>query len=561
MLTAGEIASLRDASEELTAPIIAYLLRDLAERIAAAGEFTATAQYETWKLQQLGVSQKEIKKELQKLLKSTNADIERLMTQSAQAGYSFDLKMLPTAEAISFADNAAVQQIVAAAVALAQDDLTNITQTLGMIDPYGNAQPLQTAYRQCMDYAFMQVSTGAADYNTAIRAATKNLADKGVYVIDYESGVHTTLEAAVRRNIMGGLGLMQEEISKRNHDDMGADGWEIDAHSNSAPDHEPIQGKQYPDAEYEALNNSLVRRIGTLNCGHSAYPIIMGISSPQYSAEQLEAMRTANAEGITYNGRHYTGYEATQHQRALERAIRKQKRRILIDEATGDAEKLKTDQIKLQTLRQEYNGFSKAAKLRTQTERAEVAGFGHKQANAADKAARGHYKTWSKSIGVDSSIKNLAEYYEVKYNDIPRYELLQNYAADVKSGWISPLAGFGGYEALHNQIQSEIVGKRAINGILISGQSRHFIQRVVGTMIDPQKFKNNLQIVRRSGVEITDIKDALFSESSVVNVTLRNNGKTSVKFTGENCMVTLNPETGILIQVNPKKVKTNVENE
>lgn len=561
MLTAGEIASLRDASEELTAPIIAYLLRDLAERIAAAGEFTATAQYETWKLQQLGVSQKEIKKELQKLLKSTNADIERLMTQSAQAGYSFDLKMLPNAEAIPFEDNAAVQQIVAAAVALAQDDLTNITQTLGMIDPYGNAQPLQTAYRQCMDYAFMQVSTGAADYNTAIRAATKNLADKGVYVIDYESGVHTTLEAAVRRNIMGGLGLMQEEISKRNHDDMGADGWEIDAHSNSAPDHEPIQGKQYPDAEYEALNNSLVRRIGTLNCGHSAYPIIMGISSPQYSAEQLEAMRTANAEGITYNGRHYTGYEATQHQRALERAIRKQKRRILIDEATGDAEKLKTDQIKLQTLRQEYNGFSKAAKLRTQTERAEVAGFGHKQANAADKAARGHYKTWSKSIGVDSSIKNLAEYYEVKYNDIPRYELLQNYAADVKSGWISPLAGFGGYEALHNQIQSEIVGKRAINGILISGQSRHFIQRVVGTMIDPQKFKNNLQIVRRSGVEITDIKDALFSESSVVNVTLRNNGKTSVKFTGENCMVTLNPETGILIQVNPKKVKTNVENE
>lgn len=80
-------------------------------------------------------------------------------------------------------------------------------------------------------------------------------------------------------------------------------------------------------------------------------------------------------------------------------------------------------------------------------------------------------------------------------------------------------------------------------------------------MIDPQKFKNNLQIVRRSGVEITDIKDALFSESSVVNVTLRNNGKTSVKFIGENCMVTLNPETGILIQVNPKKVKTNVENE
>ena len=561
MLKAEEIEALRDASTELTQPIIDYLLADLAERVKTAGEFSATAQYETWKLQQLGLSQKEIKQRVKKLLKTTNAEVERLFTQSAEAGYSFDLKMLPTAEAIPFERNASIQQIVAAAVALAQDDLTNITQTLGMVDPYGKVQPLQAVYRQCMDYAFMQVSTGAVDYTSAIRGTTKNLADKGVYVIDYESGVHTTLEAAVRRNVMGGLGLMQEQISKRNHDEYGADGWEIDAHSNSAPDHEPIQGRQYPDAEYEALNNSLVRRIGTLNCGHSAYPIIMGVSSQQYTPEQLEAMRSANAEGIDYDGRHYTGYEATQHQRALERAIRKQKRRILIDETTGDAEKLETDQIKLQMLRQKYKRFSKAAGLRTQTERAEVAGFGYKQASAADKAARKHYKTWSKSIGVDSSIKNLAEYYEVKYNDIPRYELLQNYAADVKSGWISPLAGFDGYEALHNQIQSEIVGKRAINGILISGQSRHFIQRVVGTMIDPQKFKNNLQIVRRSGVEITDIKDALFSDSSVVNVTMRNNGKTSVKFTGENCMVTLNPETGILIQVNPKKVRTNVENE
>ena len=426
MLNADEIAALRYASTELTQPIIDYLLRDLAERVSTAGQFTATAQYETWKLQQLGLSQKEIKKRLEKLLKASSAQIEQLMTQSAEVGYSFDLKMLPAAKAIPFEDNAAVQQIVAAAVALAQDDLTNITQTLGMIDPYGKVQPLQAAYRQCMDYAFMQVSTGATDYNTAIREATKNLADKGVYVIDYESGLHTSLEAAVRRNIMGGLGLMQGEISKRNHDDMGADGWEIDAHSNSAPDHEPIQGKQYTDAEYEALNNSLVRRIGTLNCGHSAYPIIMGISSPQYTPEQLEAMREANEKGITYNGKHYTGYEATQHQRALERAIRKQKRRILIDETTGDAEKLETDQIKLQTLRQEYKRFSKAAGLRTQTERAEVAGFGRRQASEASanykriaNAANSMYDTGSEGQNIKAYMRDLPIRKQIQAGEFP----------------------------------------------------------------------------------------------------------------------------------------------
>ena len=388
MLRSDEIDALRDAATELTQPIIDYLLRDLAERIARAGQFTAAAQYEVWKLQQLGVSQRAVKKRLKELLKVSNQELRRLLTQSAEVGYNYDLRSLPQVQAIPFQQNEAVQQIVAAAVQLAESDLTNITQTLGMVDPYGRALPLRDAYRACMDFAFSQVATGAADYNTAVRQAARNLAEKGVRWIDYESGVHTSLEAAVRRNVMGGLGLMQEQISQRTHDDLGADGWEIDAHSNSAPDHEPIQGRQYPDAEYQALNNSLVRRIGTLNCGHSAHPIILSVSTPQYSAAELEEMRQKNEEGITYNGRHYTGYEATQRQRSLEAAMRRQKRKILIDEATGDAEKLQTDQIRLQTLRQEYARFSKAAGLRMQAERAETAGFGWKQAGAADRAVR-----------------------------------------------------------------------------------------------------------------------------------------------------------------------------
>mgnify|MGYP007047971844 CR=1 FL=1 len=72
--------------------------------------------------------------------------------------------------------------------------------------------------------------------------------------------------------------------------------------------------------------------------------------------------------------------------------MRRQKRRILVDEATGDTEKLQTDQIKLQMLRQEYARFSKSAKLRTQAERAETAGFGRKQANAAKKRLKKPYR-------------------------------------------------------------------------------------------------------------------------------------------------------------------------
>lgn len=376
MLTPEQIAALRDRAGQITDPINDFLLKDIARRIAEAGQLTSTASYQVWRAQQMGLSQAEIKKRLKKLLKKSSEEVEQLLTQSAEVGYRYDLKRLPTAAGIPFEQNSTIQQIVSATVELALEDFTNLTQTIGMVDPHGNALPLQDVYRSCTDYAFKQVITGATDYNTAVRRATKNLVDYGVRVIDYESGVHTSVEAAVRRNIMGGLGLMQEQINAVTHEDFGCDGWEISAHANSAPDHEPIQGNQYTDAAYESLNNSLVRRIGTLNCGHAAFPIIMGISPPQYTKEELEKFREDNAKGITFDGKHYTGYKAIQMQRKLERTIRKQKKRVLVDEATGDEEKLLTDRIKLQRLRQEYKRFSKAAGLRTQDERLFVAGFG-----------------------------------------------------------------------------------------------------------------------------------------------------------------------------------------
>ena len=413
MLTPEQIAAYRDRALQITDPINDFLLKDIARRISEAGQLTSTAAYQIWRAQTLGISQREIKKELRKLLKASHREIRQLLTQSAEVGYNFDIKNLPQVQAIPFHENTSLQQIVEAAVALALEDFTNLTQTIGMVDPHGNALPLQDVYRSCTDYAFKQVVTGAADYNTAIRRATKNLAEHGVLTIEYESGVRTSLEAAVRRNIMGGLGLMQEKISQKNHDDLGANGWELSAHANSAPDHEPIQGKQYTDAQYEALNNSLRRRIGTLNCGHVAFPIILGVNEPQYTKEQLEKFREDNEKGVTIDGKHYTGYEATQMQRKFERTIRKQKRRVLTAEASGDKEALSVAQTRLQRLKQEYGRFSKAAGLRTEPERLHVATAQRKQlAKAAPTAAT------AKPVPTKAPAKAPAKADPPKYADI-----------------------------------------------------------------------------------------------------------------------------------------------
>ena len=388
MLTAAQIDALQRRSEQLVDPIIDFLIEDIAKRVSQAGQLTGTAAYQVWRVQQLGMSQKQLKKEIAKRLKVSQSNVDKLLTQAAETGYNFDISRLPTSHAVPLAANSTLQQILDATVRQAQDDLLNMTQTIGFVGPDGNVHELTQAYQQACDFAFQKVSTGAQDYVSAVRDATANLARKGIRTIDYESGVHTSLEAAVRRNVMGGMGIMQEQISQHNHDALGCDGWELSAHGGSAPDHEPYQGKQYTDEEYTRLNNSFVRRIGTLNCGHAAFPVILGVNSPQYTPEELEEMRQENEKGITYEGRHYTLYEATQRQRKLERAVRDRKRRILIDEQLGDKDKLQNDQIRLQMIKQEYSRFSKAAGLPTQHARMEAAGFDWKKGRAVEKEAR-----------------------------------------------------------------------------------------------------------------------------------------------------------------------------
>ena len=380
MLTPEQIDGFRISAGRLTDPINDFLLRDIARRIRDAGKLTSTAAYEAWRAEWLGVGRKEMETELSRLLGITRKDARKLLRTAARYGYDATLSKYP-GHLLPFDDNIQVQQLISAAVTLAGDELKNLTQTRAilMVDPYGQYQPLPKAYQACTDFAFQQVFTGAADYNTAIRQACRGIAQHGVSVA-YASGVHTSLEAAVRRNMMGGLGLMTEQISQQNHDDLGCNGWEISAHANSAPDHEPFQGLQYSDAAYEELNNGLVRRIGTLNCGHVASPIILGVTSPQYTASELEQFRRDNEAGVDFDGQHYTGYEATQQQRKIERSIRAQKRRVMMA-APEDADVQKSRLVRLQ---QEYKRFSDGVGLRTEGERLEVSGFGPKHLRPAN---------------------------------------------------------------------------------------------------------------------------------------------------------------------------------
>lgn len=399
-LTPEQIAGYQAAAEEIAQPVIEWLLKDIVERVLEAGKMTSTTAYEAYRAQALGLARKDLEKYLKEQLKLTKKQIEQLIESAAEFAQADDYARVGVWA--TEADAGSLMQLTEAAVKLAGEQLENITQTMGMVSPLtGQPLPLQDVYRECMDEAFKLVATGATSASEAARQATRKLAGRGIVTIDYASGVSTELGAAVRRNLMGGMGLLVEQISQQNHDALGCNGWEISAHANSAPDHEPIQGRQYSDAEFQRLNDSLARRIGTLNCGHVAIPILLGINSPQYTEAELQAFQEENARGVTYEGRHMTGYEATQYQNRIERNIRTQKRRVLMSEAAGDETQLLTDRIKLTRLNQEYARFNKAMGFKSRAERLEVVGWGRRQAGKASAAARSYAKEQERAILIE----------------------------------------------------------------------------------------------------------------------------------------------------------------
>ena len=368
-MTQEQRDGLNDAALALTEPIIDELLKDISRRIRKAGAITDTAEYEIYRAQALGESRRAIAQAIARQTEINAEVIDALLDYVVDASARFE-------------DDAYLQQLTEGYAEVMKTRTAEQLQNLWATSPDGKTVPLQDAYARALDFAFRQTATGALDLNTAIRRAVGPLARRGLRTIEQKNGRSVGIEYACRRYLMDQMGQLDNAIQQQNHDRLGCDGWEISAHAACAPDHEPIQGRQFTDEEFEALNASLQRQIGRLGCRHVKDPVLIGVDTPVYSEAELAQMAADNEKGVTYNGKHYTLYGAGQEQAAIENAIRQMQRQVLADEESGSDDRQK-HQIRLRVLQSEYSRFCRATGRRTRTERLYTAGFGRSQASRA----------------------------------------------------------------------------------------------------------------------------------------------------------------------------------
>lgn len=260
-------------------------------------------------------------------------------------------------------------------------------QTREKMQNLANTTAVSEQYREMMDRAVLAVSTGQTDYNSATRGLIRELGYNGLQV-HYESGHRRRLDTAVRQNVVDAVHQISQQGYIIMGETMGCDAYEISAHANSALDHEPVQGRVFPKAEFEKMQagqdfwdvegkhyEGFLRPIAEWNCGHIAMPFFTAYSSRKWSDEQLAEWAKANAEGCEIDGKHYTNYEVTQLMRKLETRVRRWKDAANAARIAENMEERQYCQRKINALAQQYERVAELSGFRTRKARMSVEGF------------------------------------------------------------------------------------------------------------------------------------------------------------------------------------------
>lgn len=402
----GEIQMLNEkAIDSLIQPVIQrqeniniFVLTSIADKIGEIGTLSPSDIKKLKLLVQMGTDIRLLDKELARLCDLQIHDTKRIIRDVAidanlDAKPLFDYRHKPF---IPYEQNSKLQQYVKAVSERTSGTFVNLAKSKAtgfLIRDLKNPsnlkfQSINDTYKSVVDEAIQSVRSGV-DYRVAMRHTLKQLANSGIRRMVWDSGYTQRLDTTVRRNLLEGIRAINQLIEDENGRKLKADGKELSAHINCALDHEPFQGHMFTNEEFDRLQNNesfadingeaftaVDRVIGEYNCRHVAYSVILGVSKPRYTLEQLQAIIDKNHKGYTLpNGKHKTLYECTQIQRQLETKIRYAKEEQMMMKAAGNIEDAKRARKKVVKYTVELQKFSKACGLKLSKDRYSISGY------------------------------------------------------------------------------------------------------------------------------------------------------------------------------------------
>lgn len=568
-------------------PLFQYLeqevISDIARRIAKTMKYTRTAENMAVSMYRKGYSPAYIRKEAMKKLNADKdfrkevakntveykKEISKLIQKIENDAYKAGDKILAAAGDMAWYDDLAVWKqagklLTTSASTLSmlvdgikkqtKGEMKNLTRSLGFKTQSGYAA-IGNAYRNELDKAMIKLMSGTFSQEQVINDTVRSLARSGIKTVAYGNRADN-LDVAVSRALRTGAHQIAGEIQNNNIKEMGENLVYVQEHAGArntgvgVANHEEWQGKVYyikPGTDY----SEEAKRVGQQNIEDlwecTGYSVDnMHINDPAglfgYNCRHLynvwfEGISSLPAKQpvkppVVWNGKVLDFYAQTQEARKQERNIRALKRERDALERTGqDTTEIKK---KLSEAGRKYKQFCKVCKFPPNTTRTRY------ESGTADLTKTKAYREYNDTCNkIRESRKEVDKEKQIDYNEIKNY---RNYEKSINVGELTPLADFELYKKISNEIDEKIVGITASNGIKIKNKSNHFIARVIGSVEQ-----------KRNGVEIEKIIDTLREPDEITNVEVRASGSTQRFKKYGMAAVSVNPETGNLIQVNPIK--------
>ena len=361
------------------------IMADIVRRIKKTGDITSTADYQIERLYNLfGFSTEEIEASIKEMLNASYPEMFELYDRVVEEEYTRNKAIYEQINGtfVPYDQNSQLQQWIEAAKRQTEEELKNITATMGFvsnIDGQMTFLPLTDFYKKTMDAAMLDITSGAFDYNSTLKRTVREMTNSGVRWIEYESGWHNRITVAARRAVMTGITQLTGKINEMNAEKLGTEYFEIDWHAGARPTHAEWQGKVWSKKELVTVCGlGTVTGLNGANCYHTYYPFIPGISQRNYTDEWLEEQNRLENIPKTFKGKKYTAYEATQKQRQMETAMRAQREKIRHLEGGGaDEKELLLQKCRYQGQLQEYAAFSKAMGIKQHRDRIYIDGLGN----------------------------------------------------------------------------------------------------------------------------------------------------------------------------------------
>lgn len=392
-----------------------YVLEQIGKSIKQIGTLSPSKAQQLGQLLKYGGDYDKITKKLAEITKLNVKDIKEIFEEVAKNDYQFAKQFYDyrNKKFIPYEQNKVLQDQVKVLTNEATKQYIELTKTkalgFSLTDPKTNKEifkPLTKAYIETLDTAILNVAQGKTTFQEEMYKTIKELASSGLKTLNY--GERTMrLDSAIRMQMRGALRNLHNETQELIGKEFDSDGVEISVHLNPAPDHALVQGRQFSTNQYDK-DGKLIKKgefekfqndedaksydgmlfpaiseetgrdrraISEYNCYHYVFAIVLGVNNPEYSKEELQKIIDDNEKGFEYNGKHYTNYEGTQLQRAIETEIRKAKDEQITARAAGIDEDIITAQKKITALTNQYNELNKVSGLKSAINRARVSGY------------------------------------------------------------------------------------------------------------------------------------------------------------------------------------------